>query len=297
VTPGGTLVLDVGNGNITVHGGSDQAKLQVQVEGASEQFEEVLAAAEVNGGGVRIQTSGWSRWFGTGGNGDIVVSVPMHYNLDLTTKGGKIVVENVQGRVEGTTSGGSSNVRSVTGPIRMRTSGGGISISDIGADADVKTSGGAIAATRIKGSLRASTSGGGIQVSNVNGDVIAATSSGTVTAQQVSCSVVVRTSGGGIRAEAAGRIVADTSGGPIDITLTGTNQGIIATTSGGGITITVPNNVAADLDASTSGGSVKCELPMTSARRDDHKLEGSLNGGGKVIKARTTGGSIRIVGG
>ena len=47
-----------------------------------------------------------------------------------------------------------------------------------------------------------------------------------------------------------------------------------------------------ELDAATSGGLVRTELPVTTTEMGEHKLTGTINGGGNPIYARTSGGSI-----
>jgi len=65
--------------------------------------------------------------------------------------------------------------------------------------------------------------------------------------------------------------------------------------SGGDIDITVAKDIAASIDASTSGGSVICDLPVTvSGRIEGDRIKGTINGGGNVIYAHTSGGDVRI---
>ena len=66
-------------------------------------------------------------------------------------------------------------------------------------------------------------------------------------------------------------------------------------TSGGGIFLTVPADFKADLDASTSGGRVKTDLPVTvKGTISKNKLQGAVNGGGPNVILRTSGGNIEL---
>ena len=56
----------------------------------------------------------------------------------------------------------------------------------------------------------------------------------------------------------------------------------------------LPKGTTGNIDASTSGGIVKSELPVTSTRFGDTRLVGSINGGGQPIYARTSGGSVSL---
>jgi hypothetical protein len=66
-------------------------------------------------------------------------------------------------------------------------------------------------------------------------------------------------------------------------------------TSGGDIDIRVPAGTGALIDASTSGGEVICDLPITmNGKLDESRIRGTINGGGEMIRARTSGGDIRV---
>jgi len=66
-------------------------------------------------------------------------------------------------------------------------------------------------------------------------------------------------------------------------------------TTGGGVTLKVPEPSAFDLDAATSGGTVHCDLPITiTGKAQSTQIKGPVNGGGKPVLLRTSGGSIHI---
>jgi len=43
------------------------------------------------------------------------------------------------------------------------------------------------------------------------------------------------------------------------------------------------------------GGSVRTELPVTTTETGEHKLTGTLNGGGNTIYARASDGNVKVV--
>jgi len=139
------------------------------------------------------------------------------------------------------------------------------------------------------------TSGGYIHLDDVVGKVVARTSSGNVIARNVRGDSDLKTSGGDIRAAIDGKIAAHTSGGDVTAELVGENRGISVSSSGGDLTVRVPKGTTGALDAATSGGSVRTELPVTTTELGEHKLTGTINGGGNPIYARTSGGSIKVV--
>ncbi len=65
-------------------------------------------------------------------------------------------------------------------------------------------------------------------------------------------------------------------------------------TDDGSIELRLPRDFAADLDASTSDGSVNVDFPLTAARIQDMSVNGKLNGGGLPLIAHTNDGSIEI---
>jgi hypothetical protein len=63
-----------------------------------------------------------------------------------------------------------------------------------------------------------------------------------------------------------------------------------------GIQVTLPENVRADLEANTTNGSVTSELPLSlQGEISKRRMEGKINGGGPLLKLRTTNGGISIV--
>jgi hypothetical protein len=68
-------------------------------------------------------------------------------------------------------------------------------------------------------------------------------------------------------------------------------------TSGGGVSVTVDKSAAFELDASTSGGSVDADgltLTLRDSNKGRSRLAGAVNGGGPLLKLRSSGGSITV---
>ncbi len=156
---------------------------------------------------------------------------------------------------------------------------------DVRGDVVASTSGGSIDITGVRGSLRATTSGGGIAIDTVSGELYASTS------------------GGGVQVRGAGgRVAAHSSGGSVTVRFAaGNNRGGELSTSGGGVRTEVDPSVALTIDASSSGGGVDSELPITGQGpqepfRSSTSLRGDLNGGGAVLRLRSSGGGVRITG-
>jgi DUF4097 and DUF4098 domain-containing protein YvlB len=185
------------------------------------------------------------------------IHLPKNFNLHLETAGGNIVLSGVDGSLQGETSGGDLNLSDLSGTVHMHTSGGNISLR------------------------------------NTRGDLVAETSGGNIRGENVSGSIHVETSGGNITfRESDGKLYASTSGGDIRVSLTD-NKGIDVSTSGGSITLTLPKTISANVQAETTGGDVTCDFSFAGHLRDG-SLNGTINGGGNLIKAETSAGDIVI---
>ena len=162
---------------------------------------------------------------------------------------------------------------------------------------DVEISGGAIDVSSLDAAVRASSSGGGIKITEVRGAVNAESSGGGITLQAVAGDIQASSSGGGVAIEeAGGRVSAESSGGPVHVLFAAGNaKGGDLDSSGGGVVATVDRVAGIDLDASSSGGPVTCDLPVTIQGRVSHdSVMGKLNGGGARLRLRSSGGGITI---
>jgi hypothetical protein len=162
-------------------------------------------------------------------------------------------------------------------------------------EVSVHTSGGSIDLKDTSGSVKLNTSGGDVTAKNLNGTVWLRTSGGRITADNVRGDVDANTSGGDVHLRGIdGRIKGHSSGGSVRVSLVGANRGVSATTSGGDVELILPRGTTGNVSASTSGGDVTTDLPVTTTIVKEGRLEGTLNGGGQPIEARTSGGSIRL---
>ncbi|RMD97945.1 MAG: hypothetical protein D6814_08530 [Calditrichaeota bacterium] len=293
VKPGGKLFIDSALGSINVSPGvADRVEVEVRatVKGASEKrAKEILQDLELQfkqtDNEIEITTAkqhrGWNFWQNIGRRLRLhyEIRVPEKFDLDLTTAGGSIQVDGVEGEVEARTSGGSLKFGRIIGPVTGKTSGGSIELEEG------------------RGNVQFTTSGGSIRLGRIDGDIIARTSGGSITIEQARGTVQANTSGGSIKVnEVHAAIQARTSGGTITAYITEQPQeDCRLTTSGGSIHIYMKPDIALNLDAKTSGGSVKTDFPVTvlgTLRRN--RLEGKINGGGPELYLRTSGGSIYL---
>ncbi len=265
---GGTLVLESDSGSIEIRG-VDRAGARVTITSDRDDIEERYSFSLKERGNdavVKVEKRGsWTRRIFSGDSGGMHfdVEVPRGAAIDVSTAGGAIAAATIEGRVE------------------LDSSGGKIDVADVVGDVDAHTSGGGIRAVDVRGNVRLDTSGGPIRARGIDGDLVADTSGGGIEIEDAGGSVEAHTSGGPVRASFA---AGNASGGSLS-------------SSGGGITATVDPSVALDVDAHTSGGRVAVDLPIRasgSSRRN--AVRGELNGGGALLKLRSSGGSIHLRG-
>ena len=287
------LIVDVGQGSleVTSHAGNEVIvsafrKVSRRSKAEEEAFlRDHPITFSQDGSTLTIQASDrntgsvWS-WFGSNRTeAKYVITVPATFNVRLKTSGGSIAVNDVTGKVNANTSGGGLRFARVRGPLDGHTSGGGIRV------------------TECEGTVKINTSGGGIEVSGGGGSLDGNTSGGGVTVKGFSGPAHVETSGGGINLEnVVGQIDGSTSGGSINARFSAPlADEVKLETSGGGVTVRVPESSAFTLDASTSGGSVNTDLPVTVVGKLSRShITGTVNGGGKPVYLRSSGGSIHV---
>jgi hypothetical protein len=292
VKPGGKLVVDVDFGSIEVNtNASNEVTVDVyrRVSRSSKSDEETFlrdhpVTFSQDGNTVTISSRAKTK-SGNGSHGSqrtegrYTITVPGPFNAQLRTAGGSVGVSDLTGDVKANTSGGGFKFARLHGTLTAETSGGGIRVNEC------------------EGPLRVHTGGGGIEVASGSGSLEGETSGGPVTVRDFHGPAHVGSSGGGITIEnVAGKVDGSTSGGSISARFSAPiSEEVKLETSGGGVTLRVPESSAFDLDASTSGGSVASDIPVAVVGKVRHShLKGPVNGGGKNVILRTSGGSIHV---
>lgn len=176
---------------------------------------------------------------------------------------------------------------------RLKTSGGSLSAKNMTGTQELHTSGGSITAEGINGEMILNTSGGSISINDSEGAVNARTSGGSIVVASLSGDLDAHTSGGSIRLEdIEGRVKAKTSGGSIIAEIKAPSDEIDLRTSGGSISIKVPDGQGYDLDL--DGTRVYVDLVNFTGEADKDEVNGTINGGGIMVRAKTSGGNVRF---
>jgi hypothetical protein len=165
---------------------------------------------------------------------------------------------------------------------------------------ELRTSGGDIVVGNLSGAVVARTSGGDVRLGRIEGEVHAHTSGGDIALEQATGLSELHTSGGNIVVtRVAGALDATTSGGDVTAKFIGALQGdCVLSTSGGNVRAAVDAGAGFQLEASTSGGEVNATgltITIEHGAIGRSRLSGKVNGGGPLLKLRTSGGDIDIV--
>ena len=245
-------------------------------------------------------------------------------SVKAETAGGSISVDKIGGPVLASTQGGSIHAGNVGSDVNLATAGGSISVEAIAGHIVANTSGGSVDIGSAKKDISVSTAGGSIHVGQCGGSLAASTAGGTIDIGDVGSNASLDSAGGGIRlVSAKGWVKASTASGPIR--LSNLSRGVVAETAAGpievefttsrgqfteshletaigDITIYLPSDLGVTVKAAievANGHGIRSDFPGLKIVTEggdygprEVYAEGSLNGGGPILKVYTTNGNI-----
>jgi len=255
--------------------------------------------------------------------GGEIVTTGISGRLEAESGGGAIHVDDVGGAINAETGGGAIDVGNVGGDLTLQTGGGGIHIGSAKGKISAESGGGSLElVSGLQGALL-QTGGGSIHVDKCTGAVKVSTGGGSIDLGEINGAVTMETGGGGLKlASATGAVRAETGGGGIELwgvptarvqtgagaitakfIAAGERKDSLLETSVGDVTVyLVPNlnvTIRASIEAA-NGHHIISDFPEIKVQSEGgpwEKLvsaEGNLNGGGPVLKVRTTMGNIYI---
>jgi hypothetical protein len=149
----------------------------------------------------------------------------------------------------------------------------------------------------IRGLVHAKSTNGSAKISDVIGDVEINTTNARVSCSCTSGKLIARSSNGKIEIDQhRGSIDASTSNGLIRASLEELGeQGVVLATSNGRIVLDLPEHVDADVDIRVDNGVIRNDRELAPKGRETHgHVAGRLGLGGKLIKLRTSNGSVSL---
>lgn len=277
--------------DFTVNVPRELAFAKIETRGGSVDISGIAgrAEAETAGGSIHINDIGGS--------------------VRAETSGGSIDVGNIGDDVKLATAGGSISIRSVRGKIRAETAGGSIEVGSAAQGAYLNTAGGSIQVKKCDGDLRASTAGGSVEVGDVGGGAILETSGGSIRLSGPAKGVVhATTSGGGIHLNGLTHgVTAKTAAGPIYaefIANKATFTDSYLETSVGDVIVSLPSDLPVTVRASIEaamGHRMVTDFPEVKVTSEGGEWgpreiygQGTINGGGSLLKISTSAGNIEL---
>jgi len=245
-------------------------------------------AVETGGGSIQLDEVGGSASASSGG-GSIELG-NMGGNVSVETGGGSIRVKSAGGSVAASSGGGSIEVISARQAVSAETGGGSIRVQKCGAEVKVESGGGSLEIGETGGAVIAETGGGSIRVWGAQGNVRAGSGGGSIHLTGLTHGVQVETGAGGIIAEFAGGAALTDS---------------MLETSSGDVTVYLPANLGVTIRGAIESGSknsVRSDFGEVRVVSESDQwgprevlVEGKVNGGGPLLKIRTTTGNIVVL--
>ena len=285
------LTVETGAGSISVHAGDGSsvhviAKIRVN-EDWHVTTSEAQAKVKKLESNPPIEQSGNTIRIGEIRDEDLKRNVSISYEISAPA----------DTKLHSSTGSGSETLEGLKGPVETSTGSGGIHLAKIGSEVHATTGSGTITLEDVNGSVRASTGSGGIHASGIAGSVTANTGSGTVEISQTAPGdVYVETGSVGVELHGVqGRVRVHAGSGSLHAEGKPTGDWDLRTASGS-VTLRLPADAAFNLEASTGSGNISTthELTVSGVIGGRHELHGKAHGGGPVISAHTSSGSIRV---
>jgi len=261
---------------------------------------------------VKLETEGGS-----------VSTIAISGRVEAQSGGGSIRLDDIGGAISGETGGGSIDVGTVGGDLSLHTGGGSIRVNSAKGKISAESGGGSVVVVSGLQGAVLETGGGSIQVERCNGRVKATTGGGSIDLGDIGGPAEIETGGGSIRlASAKGIVHAETGGGSIElngvpsaraetgaggivakfVSSGGERNDSVLETSAGDITVYLAPNLSLTIRASidlANGHSIRSDFSEIQIRTEGGDYgpktvtaEGNMNGGGPVLKVRTTTGDI-----
>jgi TonB family protein len=280
---GGMATLETEGGNIVT------GQLSTNLSEASHRHthSRMRAAAKLQTQGGHIQVEGAEGDLNAFTAGGHINTGFIHGEANLHSGGGHIRAAGIGGKAELTTEGGNITVGKAGSFVAVKTGGGQIDFGEVRGSVHAQTGGGGIRVMYVSGPMDVESSGGSICLTRVSGSVRAETGSGTITAW-------INPEASDIGAGAAPRVA------NAAVSLSGASQLI---SGEGDIVVFLPRNLAANIEAIVEHGgehriqadpALALQIAKSAQSSGPLRAVATLNGGGPILRLKTTGGKIKL---
>ncbi len=164
----------------------------------------------------------------------------------------------------------------------------------------LSTASGDIKVSTVSGDLHARTASGDITISRVIGTIDAKTASGDMDVSQVQGTLKFSAASGDVKVkDASGTVNASTASGDVEVEMTKIegNGDMKFTSASGDVTVKVPAGLSAQVDMSTTSGSVKTDFGLKVEDRQPRgqKASGLVGAGAVKLTISTVSGDARLI--
>ncbi len=264
VKTGGTFRADVSDADLDIRrGSSSQLEIEVflraeDMDRAMERFENMNFRADGGGSEVTLHADAVRSFFHGSFSIEVRVQLPYEFDLDLRTGDGDIHVEALEGTLDVRTGDGDVHIGAVHGPeATIKTSDGDIHVKEL-----------------VSTTIAIHTSDGDVLVRQIEGG-----------------EVEIKTGDGDIDIDSAsGAFLVSTGDGDISFGIEQFDETTLKT-GDGDISVRADSTLRADLDLRGSDVVLRSGVAFE-GRIEDDSAEGSLNGGGSMLRASSRDGSI-----
>jgi hypothetical protein len=276
------------NSEVTVNVPRDLDLVKIETDGGEISTTGILGRleAESGGGGIHLEDIGGA--------------------ISAETGGGSIDVGNVGSDLTVRTGGGTIHIGSAKGKVIAESGGGNLVLVSGSAGASLQTGGGSIHVDKCSGEVKAETGGGSIDLGEISGGATMETGGGTLKISSASGPVRGETGSGNIELWGVPSAHVETGSGAITAKFIRAGNGTSSSeleTGVGDITVYLVSNVNLTIRASieaANGQQIVSDFPEIKIASEGGgqwgpklvSAEGSVNGGGPVLKVRTTMGNI-----
>lgn len=243
-------------------------------------------------------------------------------NVSAETSCGRVQLDRIGRNARARTGGGPIKIGAVGGSVRCASAGGNVNVDHAGGETWCESAGGNIYVVESVGPVHTTTAGN-IQIGRAHSTVNARANGGLIEVNEAGGVVTAETSGGsiqvgpskGVRCEsAAGAIRVRGVGGPLRaFTAAGSILAELVpgarieesslNTAQGDVTVFLPSNISVSVRAFVQGAGgrnrIVSDFPEIRVRTEANRggspvAEGSLNGGGPVLRINAVGGAIYL---
>lgn len=272
-------------GSVTIHGWSQpQVRLRAVLSGNQARETRVMFDRTANGIELRAVVD----YSGTNyvNSNSFELWVPRKFDVRMSSAGGGIAIDNVEGRFAGNTGGGEITLDNVSGDASLATGGGEITVTNSNLNGSVTTGGGKALVRNTSGNVSVTSGSGPVirdrvaqsstRVYGVDGKIISGggysynSAGGDIRLESVPNGGRFNTGGGAIVIGSVGGPASFSTGGG-DVKISNVADDISVATGVGSVEISVisGNGTARNVSVATTLGRVVIELPSNLDARFD----------------------------